>query len=182
MKITGSVVAVFAAHHTAETAVNRLAAAGFEMKHVSVVGRGYQSDETVIGFYGTGKSGKFSRVRGTFWGGLWALFLGGIYLTTPLLGHVVILGYLATKAFASLETPVIFGGLSAVGAALYEIGIPADSARDYEAAMRADGFLVMVHGTAATMISAKILLGKLTPHSLDMHVGGERVGLAARFG
>lgn len=172
MKITGSVVAVFAGHHAAETAVNRLAGAGYEMKYLSVLGRAYQSGETVIGFYGTGKSGKFSGVRGTFWGGLWSLFLGGIFLTTPLLGHVVILGYLATTALSSIEGPAIDGRLSAVASALHGIGIPKERALDYDAEMRADGFLVMVHGSAANMIDAKILLGKLAPKSLDMHVGG----------
>lgn len=182
MKITGSVVAVFAAHRTAETAINRLAAAGFEMKSLSVVGRGYQAEETVIGFYGSGNSGKFWGVRGTFWGGLWALFLGGIFLTTPLLGHVVILGYLAGAALSPLETPFIVAGLTRLGAALYAIGIPKENVLDYEAALRADGFLVMVHGTAATMISARILLGKMIPLSLDMHVGGMRAELYAQAG
>jgi len=174
MKITGTVAAVFVTHQAAETAVNRLAAAGFDMKHLSVVGKGYQADETVIGFYGTGKSGKFWGVRGTFWGGLWALFLGGVFLTTPLVGHVVILGYLATTAIATIETPSIAEGLSQIAATLYGIGIPKGSALDYEAAIKADGFLVMVHGTAANMISAKILLGKLTPLTLDLHAGGRR--------
>jgi hypothetical protein len=182
MKITGSVVAVFAAHHTAETAVNRLAAAGFEMKNLSVVGKGYQSDEKVIGFYGSGKRGKFWGVRGTFWGGLWSLFLGGIFLTTPALGHVVILGYLATITISTLETGALCGGLNEVGEALYNIGISRDSALDYEAALKADGFLVMAHGTAADMIRAKILLGKLSPYCLDMHVGGMRTDAIAQVG
>jgi hypothetical protein len=182
MKATGSVVAVFTAHHAAETAVKRLAAAGFEMKNLSVVGRGYQSEETAIGFYSTGEQGKFWGARGTYWGGQWRLFLGGAFLTTPELGPVVILGHLAPIAISILEGASIVRGVGAIGAAFQDVGICTDCALDYEAAMKTDSVLVMVHGSAATMIDAKILLGKLTPSRLDMHAGGRRTDLASRFG
>lgn len=182
MKATGSVVAVFATHHVAETAVKRLAAAGFEMKNLSVVGRGYQSEETAIGFYSTGEKGKFWGARGTFWDGQWRLFLGGAFLTTPVLGPVVILGHLAPIAISILEGTSIVRGLGAVGAALHDVGISKETALDYEAAMKTDSVLVMAHGTAATMIGAKILLSKLTPSRLDMHAGGRQTDLIARFG
>ena len=45
-----SVVAIFADHNAAETAVKKLTAAGFEMKNLSVVGKGYHTDEKVVGF------------------------------------------------------------------------------------------------------------------------------------
>jgi hypothetical protein len=54
MENTDSVIAVFADHPAAETAVKRLTAAGFEMKNLSVVGKGYHTDEKVVGFYNTG--------------------------------------------------------------------------------------------------------------------------------
>ena len=46
-----TVIAVFADHNAAEMAVKKLTAAGFEMKNLSVVGKGYQTDEKVVGFY-----------------------------------------------------------------------------------------------------------------------------------
>jgi len=182
MKANGSVVAVFAAHHAVETAVKRLAAAGFEMKNLSVVGRGYQSEETAVGFYCTGEKGKFWGARGTFWGDQWKHFLGGAFLTTPHLGPVVIVGRLAPIAICAVESAAAVRGLSAVGTALHGIGIPADSTLTYEAALKADGFLVMAHGSAATLINAKVLLGKLTPLSLDWHAGGKTIEQIARFG
>ena len=179
MKITGSVVAVLPTHHATETAVRRLAADGFETRYLSVVGRGYQSEEAVIGFYGTGKNGKFWGARGAFWGGLWGLFSGGIFLRSPLLGHFIILGYLANTAISVLEASEegadVLEGLSPLGAAFRSVGIPKDSALYYEAAMKADEFLVMAHGSAATVISAKMILGKMTPSWLGTHVGGEQV-------
>jgi len=62
------------------------------------------------------------------------LFLGGLFLTVPVVGHVVVLGYLASVAIGAIENAVVVGGLSALGAALYSIGIPKDSVIQYETA------------------------------------------------
>jgi hypothetical protein len=90
---------------------------------------------------------KFWGTRGAFWGGFWVLFFGGLSMTIPLVGHVVILGYLATVAVPAVENAVPVGGLSALGAAIYSLGIPKDSVLQYETAVKADGFLVMAHGS-----------------------------------
>jgi hypothetical protein len=50
MEKVDAAIVVFADHQAAETAVKQLAAAGFEMKNLSVVGQGYLSDEKVVGF------------------------------------------------------------------------------------------------------------------------------------
>ena len=47
-------VAVFPDHDAAEKAVKTLTAAGFAMKNLSVVGKGYHSEEKVVGFYTAG--------------------------------------------------------------------------------------------------------------------------------
>jgi hypothetical protein len=169
MEQSDTVIAVFANHHAAEAAVKELAATGFDMKQLSIVGKGYQSEEKVVGFYTTGDRIKFWGTRGAFWGGFWGLFLGGLFMTIPVLGHVVVLGYLATVAASAIETAAVVGGLSALGAALYSIGVPKDSVIQYEAAVKADGFLVMAHGTAAEVARAKALLSTANPSRLDVH-------------
>jgi hypothetical protein len=77
MEKIDSVVAVFADHKTAEEAIKKLAQAGFDMKALSVVGKGYHTEEKVVGFYNVGDRIKFWGLRGAFWGGLWGLFLVG---------------------------------------------------------------------------------------------------------
>ncbi|HXQ52183.1 MAG TPA: general stress protein [Stellaceae bacterium] len=168
---TDSVVAVFADHQAAEAAVKTLTAAGFEMKSLSVVGKGYHTEEQVVGFYNVGDRVKFWGKRGAFWGGLWGLFFGGLFMTIPVVGHVIVLGYLAATAISAIESAAVVGGLSALGAALYSIGIPRDSVIEYEAALKADGFLVMAHGTAEEMARAKAILGTVNPSRVDVHVG-----------
>jgi len=51
-----------------------------------------------------------------------------------------VLGYLAAVAISGLENSVLVDGLSALGAALYSIGIPEDSVLAYESAVKADDF------------------------------------------
>jgi hypothetical protein len=166
-----TVVAVFADHNAAETAVKQLAEAGFEMKNLSVVGKGYHTEEKVIGFYSAGDRIKFWGTRGAFWGGLWGLFFGGVFMTIPVVGHVIVLGYLAAVAVSAVEAAVVTGGLSALGAALFSIGVRKDSVIRYEAAVKADSFLVTAHGTATEMLRAKKVLDTLGPLSVDVHDG-----------
>src|ERR1700729_1088307 len=130
-------VAIFPNHEDAEKAVKKLTATGFEMENLSVVGKGYHSEEKVVGFYNTGDRIKFWGSRGAFWGGFWGLFFGGLFLTIPVVGHVVVLGYLAAVVVAGLENAVVVGGLSALGAALYGMGIPKDSVLQYETDLKA---------------------------------------------
>ena len=169
MEKADTVIAVFADHNAAEAAVKTLTAAGFEMKNLSVVGKGYQTDEKVVGFYNTGDRIKFWGTRGALWGGLWGMFFGGLFLTIPVVGHVVVLGYLASMAIYGIENAIVVGGMSALGAALYGIGVPKDSVIQYETAVKADSFLVMAHGTAGEMVRAKTILGATKPARLDVH-------------
>ena len=168
-----TVIGVFPDHDAAETAVKSLSGAGFDMKNLSLVGKGYHSDEKVMGFYSAGDRVKFWGTRGAFWGGFWGLFFGGIFMTIPIVGHVIVLGYLAAVAVSAVEGAVVAGGLGALGAALYSIGIPKDSVIQYEADMKIDRFLVMAHGSDEEIARAKKILAASSPMRLD--VVGSRV-------
>jgi hypothetical protein len=56
-----------------------------------------------------------------------------------------------------------------LGAALYSTGVPKDSVIQYETALKADSFLVMVHGTSDDMERAKEILDTAGPSRLDVH-------------
>jgi hypothetical protein len=163
------VVAVFGDHQGADAAVKKLANAGIDMKHLSVVGKGYHTDEKVVGFYNAGDRVKFWGKRGAFWGGLWGWLFGALFLAIPGSGYVVVLGYLAAMVVSAVEGAVVLGGLSALGAALYSIGIPRDSVVAYETAVKADGFLVMAHGPAEETARAKTILEGLNASRVDLH-------------
>ena len=168
-------VAVFPTHEGAEIAVKRLAAAGFDMKNLSLIGKGYHSEEKVVGFYNAGDRIKFWGSRGAFWGGFWGLFFGGLFLTLPVVGHVVVLGYLATVVFSGIENAVVVGGLGALGAALYSLGLPKDSVLKYETDLKADSFLVMARGSEAEIVRARKLIATSSPSRCDVHTAAEPV-------
>jgi len=169
MNKNDAIVAVFSGHQDAETAVRKLADAGLDIKHFSIVGKGYHTDERVVGFYNTGDRIKFWGKNGAMWGGLWGLFFGGIFMTIPLIGPVIVLGHLSAMAFAAVEGAILVGGLSALGAAMYSLGIPKDSVIAYEEAVKVDNFLLVAHGPVAEMTQAQGILKTLNPIRLDLH-------------
>ena len=85
----------------------------------------------------------------------------------PVIGSAVVLGYLATVAISAIEGAVVVGGLSALGAALYCILVHKDNVIRYDAAGRADGFLVMAHGLPADIARAKAILGTMNAFQVD---------------
>ena len=179
MQDIDTVIAVFADHPAAETAIKKLTSAGFDMKNLSVVGKGYHTDEKVVGFYNSGDRIKFWGTRGAFWGGFWGLFLGGLFVTVPVVGQVVVLGYLAAIVVGAIENAVVVGGISALVAALYSIGVPKDSVLQYETAIKTDSFLVMAHGPAAEVARAKTILGTVNASRIDVHTQTAEPAVAA---
>ena len=169
MSKADTVVAIFTRHEDAESAVRKLAEAGFDMKRFSIVGRGYHSEERVVGFYNTGDRVRFWGANGAFWGGLWGLFMGGMMFTIPLIGHVMVLGYLASTVFSVVEGAAIGAGLTALGAALFSIGIPKDSIVRYEEELKADRVLIVAHGASAELGQVKTILETSNPRQVDVH-------------
>ena len=164
-------VAVFDSHTKAERAVTTLGRSGFPLSQLTIVGKGYHTDEKVIGFYNIGDRIKLWGRNGAFWGGLWGLFAGGLFMTIPLLGPVVVLGHLAAMLIGAAEGALVVGGLSALSGALVSVGIPKDSVVRYEEAVKADQFLVMAHGTPDQIRQAQTILHAASPTALHIHEG-----------
>lgn len=168
-----TLVAVYATHDHAEAAIRTIAKAGLDIKQFSIIGKGYHTEEDVVGFYSTGDRVRFWGSRGAYWGGLWGLLFGGMMLTIPVIGPVMVLGQVAAAVFAAVtsavEGAVVFGGLGALGAALFSIGIPRESVLSYEQALKADRFLLVAHGAEAEMARANTVLKQTGPVQLDTH-------------
>jgi hypothetical protein len=168
-----AIIAIYAGHDQAEAAIRRVAEAGLNMKHFSILGRGYHTEERVTGFYGTGDRIRFWGSRGAIWGGLWGLLFGGMLLTIPVLGPVMVLGPLSAMVFAAItgavEGAVIAGSLGAIGGALASIGIPEHSVLQVEAAIAADRFVVLAHGPAEEVARAQALLRASGPAQIEHH-------------
>jgi hypothetical protein len=167
-----SVVATFNTHPEAEEGVKRLLKAGFDSKKLSIVGKDYHSEENVIGYYNTGDRIKYWGKQGAFWGGLWGLLFGSAFFFIPGIGPIVVGGPLVSWIIGVLEGATIVGGLSAIGAALYSIGIPKDSVVKYEASLKSNKFLVVEQGSTAEMPKARDILQGAGAIQADLHQKG----------
>jgi hypothetical protein len=158
MSKQNSTVAIFNDHTGAEQAVKELQRAGFDIKKLSLVGKDYHSDEQVVGYYNTGDRMRYWGKLGAFWGGLWGLLFGSALFFIPGIGPIVVGGPIVAWIVGALEGAAVVGGLSAVGAALYSIGIPKDSVLKYETSLKANKFLLVVHGTVDEVERASSIL------------------------
>ena len=107
---------------------------------------------------------------GAFWGGLWGLLFGAAFFWVPGIGPVLIGGPLVAWIIAALEGAVVVGGLSAIGAGLFSLGIPKDSIVQYESAVKAGKYVVVAHGTAQDVAKARDIMSTLKPSGLTDHV------------
>jgi uncharacterized membrane protein len=178
MDDTNAVVAVFDTHPEADEAVRELQKSGFDMKKLSVVGKDYHTEEHVVGYYNAGDRMKHWGKLGAFWGGLWGLLFGAAFFWVPGIGPVLIGGPLVAWIIAALEGAVVVGGLSAIGAGLFSLGIPKDSIVLYESAVKAGKYVVVAHGTAQDVAKARDIMSTLKPSGLTDHVL-DPVGAAA---
>lgn len=172
METQDVVVASYTTHEAAEAALQKLAKAGFEINTLSIIGKGYHTEEKVVGFYNIGDRIKFWGGRGAFWGGLWGLFFSGVFMTIPIVGHLVVLGYVGAIIISAVEGAAVAGALGALGAALVSLGIPKDSVINYESLLKADGFLVMAHGSPTDTAHARKILEGTGAAAIDHHAGG----------
>lgn len=153
-----SVVAIFNAHTEAEEAVKNLQKAGFDMTKLSIIGKDYHAEEHVVGYYNTGDRMGYWGKLGAFWGGFWGLLFGSAFFVVPGIGPIVVGGPIVGWIISALEGAAVVGGISAVGAALYSIGIPKDSILKYENSLKLNKFLVIVHGTTGEIGQARDIL------------------------
>ncbi len=151
-------VYVYNTHVEAEEAIRLLSRSGFDVKKLSLVGKGYHSEEHPVGFYTANDRIKSWGGVGAFWGGLWGLLLGPAIFVVPGIGLMAMAGPLVASLVGVLEGAVVVGGLSALGAALTSIGVPKDEVIRYETALKADKFVLMVHGSTDDVAQARSVL------------------------
>jgi uncharacterized membrane protein len=158
MSIDNLVVATYETHESAESAVKELQKAGFDMKKLSILGKGMENEQHVVGYYNAPERAAFWGKNGAFWGGLFGLLFGSAVFMLPGFGTLFVLGPLAGWIMGAIEGAVIVGGLSALGAALYSLGIPKNSVLQYETDIKMSKFLVLAHGTESEVEKARKIL------------------------
>jgi hypothetical protein len=160
MKDLHSVIAVYDHRDAAESALREIERGGFDMKRLSIIGKGYQTEDRPMGFYTAGDRMKTWGGIGAFWGGLWGILIGGAFFWVPGLGALAAAGPIVHLLAGALEGAALVGGMSALGAALVSLGLPKEQAIKYERDLRADRYLLFVHGTKQDADAARALLSQ----------------------
>jgi len=173
---TNSVVASFKSHEEAEEAIRELQQDGFDMKKLSIVGKDAHTEEHVVGYYTSGDRMLYWGELGAFWGGFWGLLFGSAAFWVPGVGQLLVAGPLVMWIVAALEEAVLVGGVSALGAGLYSIGIPKNSILQYETDVKNGQLLLVAHGTADEVERAKEILDQAHATKTTLHAKQTTVG------
>lgn len=166
---TTAIVALYNTHADAEEAIRELQRSGFDMRKLSIVGKDYQKEEEVVGYYTTGDRMKSWGATGAFWGGLWSMMFGSAFFLIPGIGPLLAAGPIVAWIVGALEGAAVIGGLSALGAGLYSIGIPKDSIIEYETEIKAGKYVVITHGSAEEVSKTKDTLAATKHRGMKEH-------------
>ena len=159
MSNKNSCIAIFKTHQEAEQAVKELDLAGFDMKKLSIVGKGYEQEKNAPFYYNGIDRVKFWGKRGAMWGGLWGVLFSPAFMCVPVTGSLTAGGLLLYTLANGVSTAIFTGSFTALGAALYSIGVPKNSIIHYEAeVVKMEKYLLIVHGTSNEVIRAKKIL------------------------
>lgn len=180
MSDKSSIVAIYDSHVDAEVGVKELQKAGFDMTTLSVVGREYHTGDHLVGYYNSGYRMQYWGKMGAFWGALWGFLAGAAFFVLPGIGPVLIAGPLAGAVVTELEKSIVkgsavTGGLSALGAGLFSLGVPKDRVLDYESRLLEDKFLLVARGLAEELIKAKTVLRITRARELNLHLTEQTV-------
>ena len=97
------------------------------------------------------------------------MLVGAGFFLIPGIGPVLVAGPVLAALVGALESAAIVGGLSALAAGLVSLGIPKESAVKYEAEIKADKFVMVVHGTTEELEQARTILADTSPVSVEKH-------------
>jgi hypothetical protein len=165
-----SVVAIYDEHAQAEAAVKLLQKEGIDMNKLSIVGQGYHSEENVVGYYTAGDRMMHWGKNGAFWGGMWGMLFGSAFFMVPGVGPIMAAGPIVAWIVGALESAVLVGGISAVGAGLYSIDIPKKSVLKYETSLKAGKQLLVLHGTPEEVTRAHGILATTGASETQLHL------------
>jgi hypothetical protein len=159
--LSHAVAAVYRSPAETELALEELQFSGFNMKSLSIIGRDYHTDEDILE-----EQTRYWGKMGSFYDEVWGLF-GFAFILIPGVGPLFVAGPLVARVVGGLEGVMVAGGLSVLGADLYNLGFPKGSLL---AARNSGKFVVIAHGNKEEAIRARdIVMGHAKREALQKH-------------
>ena len=78
-------------------------------------------------------------------------------------------GPIVVALVSALEGAVVVGSLSALVAAMMQVGVSKEQAIRYETALKVDKYVLLIHGTAAEAAQARALLSHSAVLAVSEH-------------
>jgi len=142
----------------AERAIRSLGLTGFDLKKLSLLGQGYHAPAKLHTFFVARDRITVSGRTDAFWHRVRGLVIAPAYFFLPGAGLVAMIGPVVAALRGALDGARQAGHASVLGATLAGIGVPAALAATYEAALKADKFILMLHGNAIETAHASQVL------------------------
>ena len=141
-------VGVFDDHRSADAALGAFLGSSFDLRQLSVVGKEHHRDPCPDAYRRSADRTLYSGKFGTFW----------------------VAGPLTAAVIQGLDVGAPMAELNALGVGLFIQGIPLEAAAEYEAAVRADKYLLVVYGVEADVdYAAAVMVPGAT--RVRMHTG-----------
>ena len=137
---------LYSSQQNLEQDVNTLQTQSFDMKAVSIIGKVRLHKTHATGLYISAGQIHYQGDQARLWNDLWADLNGAGFFSVPDYGALVAAGPIAHSLAKKYEDIEVGNGLSVLGFALFNIGIPIDSIRHYEKAVNSEKLLLIVHG------------------------------------
>ncbi len=127
-------------------ALGELQTAGCDLRQVSVIARGCQGKERAVGIYRTEDRIRFLGQQDSFWNDVWSRLADSAFFWEPDFGPLAVAGQIVNMMVHDLERVDIGNNFSLPGTALFIVGVPRSSIKEYEQAIKAEKFLLLFHG------------------------------------
>ena len=169
--MNNAVVVIYKSHVEAAAAVRELQQSGFDMKKLSIVVRDYHTDEHVGSDANNhiGDRMKYWGKMAALWGGAWGLLFGSAFILTPGVGSLFVGGPVAGWIVGGLEGAAVTGGLTALGAGLYNVRIPADNLRRRKTALNSCRFVEITLSNAKEPARARDIIKYTNEEGFQEH-------------
>ena len=95
------------------------------------------------------------------------MLFGSALFVIPGIGPLFAAGPLVAWIIAGLEGATVVGGMSALGAGLFSIGIPKNSVLSYETQIKAGKFVVIAHGPRDELAKGRAVLAGATQYERE---------------
>ncbi len=138
-------ILIYTTYEDVWQAVKKLQAQKINLAAVSVVGSANPQEEQVVGLYTNDSYKDLTVTQAAFWQSLLRILGGELFFVAPEFDSLFAVGAIIPLLVKKKDDIDILGRFGILAAALFSMGVPEDSVRQYEAEINAGNILLIVN-------------------------------------